>query len=129
METENVTLNFSIGLAYLHHAFKRQADNRHHLILEGLSFLNRYYQARQEAHSPALTREAEYNMGRIYHIIGLAHLAVPYYERCLTGQHQGDEGLSSEPSGREAALALQNLWAASGHMQKAKEVTERWLAL
>ena len=129
MENENAVLNLSIGLAYLHHAFKRQSDNRHHLILQGFSFLYNYYQARQDAQSPSLKQEADYNMGRAYHIIGLAHLAIPFYEQCLTSQNQRGIDSLSRQFRREAALALQNLWAASGGTQKAKIITDRWLVL
>lgn len=129
MQTGNAVLNFSIGLAYLHHAFKRQSDNRHHLVLQGFSFLQNYYEARHGACSPLLKDEANFNIGRAYHTIGLSHLAIPYYERCLSDQHQESVGVASRHFQGEAAMALQNIWAASGNVQKARMVTDRWLNL
>ena len=129
METHNAVLSFSIGIAYIHHAFKRQSDNRHHLILQGFSFLYAYYHARQETHSPSLVQEAEYNIGRAYHIIGLAHLAIPYYERCLIPESDADNHEKSRNFCKEAAVALQNIWGASGNTRKAKAITDRWLVI
>ncbi|TAQ84390.1 hypothetical protein B7494_g7286 [Chlorociboria aeruginascens] len=45
LDTSNPIINLTIGLAYIHHALQRQAENRQHLILQGLTFLFRYYDA------------------------------------------------------------------------------------
>jgi len=106
IEPENPTLNLCIGLAYVQNALKRQAANRHWGIMQGLSFLNRYYvirttgflpkagQSKDDPPSdsvdspkkvPALHKqEAAYNLARAYHLLGLTNHAVKGYERCLT---------------------------------------------
>lgn len=105
LEPDNPTLNLCIGLAYIQNSLKRQAANRHWGILQGLSFLNRYYVIRTtgslpKAHQskgrspidivesprkvPALHKqEATYNLARAYHLLGLTNHAVKGYERCL----------------------------------------------
>lgn len=65
-------------------------------------------------------------------MLGLAHLAVPYYLHCLEIRRcvqriSLDPGL--EDFTREAAFALQGIWVANGNVDKAREVTEEWLVL
>lgn len=100
--------------------------------MQGLAFLTAYYQGRQEAGSVSQRQEAEFNVGRTYHAIGLLHLSVPYYERCLklgelVGKEDGDDPANNFVT--EAALALQSHWAASGDMLRAREITHRYLVI
>ena len=125
-------INLSLGLGYLHYALKRQSENRHYLIMQGLSFLLVYYDHRSNSEFAIDRQEAECNVGRAYHMIGLTHLAIPYYERCLefNGQVRGEVANGVlEMFTREAAFALQGLWATSGKPELAGEVTKRWLLL
>lgn len=71
-------------------------------------------------------------MAHAYHLLGLTHLAVPYYERCLAMSAAAKvEGLGcgAEDFAQEAAFALQSFWAASGNMEEAREHTEMWLVV
>ncbi len=125
-------INLSLALGYLHYAIKRQSGNRHHLIIQGFAFLFTYYELRQHAEVASGKQEAEYNVARAYHMLGLTHLAIPYYRRCLALSNDvGTDGLDStqEEFAKEAAFSLQGLWAANGELNEALEVTERWLIL
>lgn len=80
----------SIATCYIQTAMKRVAENRHYSILQGMAFLREYQRKRLEgaAKMPERVRwqrrmECVYNEGRAWHLLGLAHLAVPKYERCL----------------------------------------------
>ena len=69
-------------------------------------------------------------MAHAFHLLGLTHLAIPYYERCLAMSaaaqvERNDCGV--EDFAKEAAFAMQNFWAASGNMEKAQELTRMWL--
>ncbi|CAO1620655.1 unnamed protein product [Parajaminaea phylloscopi] len=102
----------------------RQVDNRHHLLLQGLSFLTLYRKLRggaplavetgdgreDEGSVPAsgtpiargsrsihASMEAAYNIGRAYHSVGLFHLAVPQYQAVLAA-HDGIALASPEAS-------------------------------
>lgn len=122
----------SLALGYLHQAFKRQADNRHKLLVQGLSLMLEYHECRQATGTLSERRESFFNMGRFYHMLGLTHLAVPYYERCLdlhNPMQQGSDGPASESFACEAALALQGIWAVNGDSHRAIEVTEKWLQI
>ena len=100
--------------------------------MQGLAFLLEYYDSRRQSSSHSQKQEAEFNVGHAYHILGLTHLAIPYYERCLDMSPDVQaESMSykGEDFVQEAAVALQGFWAASGNTEKAREVTERWLVI
>jgi general transcription factor 3C polypeptide 3 (transcription factor C subunit 4) len=101
LDPENPGILLPIALCYIHHALKRQADNRHYLILQGLSFMSLYRKVRcqkkvdqdvnKDANEQTQTdisllserQEVEFNYGRVYHSLGLLHQAIPCYERAL----------------------------------------------
>lgn len=125
-------IKLSLSLGYLHYALKRQADNRHHILMQGMAFLLEYYDCRQRSSRSSEKQEAEYNVAHAYHLLGLTHLAIPYYERCLAmsaAVQVEESGCGAENFAQEAALALQSFWAASGNMKKARELTEKWLVV
>jgi len=100
--------------------------------MQGFAFLLEYYGVRQKAGNHSQRQESEYNVGRAYHLLGLTHLALPYYERCLALSEdvEREHGVGgTEDFAQEAAFALQGIWAANGAVQKAREITERWLTI
>jgi general transcription factor 3C polypeptide 3 (transcription factor C subunit 4) len=150
LDPNNPVILLSIGLSYIHNSLKRQAENRHYMILQGLSFMQEYRLVRERSSVPQERQEMEFNFARVYQLLGLGHLAVQGYEKCLAigeeiealsqrqgqnGSQKGDgsshAGQSSEPESftREAAYALQTVYALSGELGMAKQVTERWLVL
>ena len=125
-------IHLSIALSYLHHAFKRQSDSRNHLTTQGFSFLCSYYDIRQKSLAPYERQEADYNMGRALHMLGLTHLAVPFYERCLDHvkkTHENCSGSTSEEFTQEAAFALRGIWAMDGETIRARQLSEAWLIM
>jgi general transcription factor 3C polypeptide 3 (transcription factor C subunit 4) len=132
LEPHNDMVNLSLALAYIHLSFKRQSENRHFLIMQGFSFLFTYYDSRKTSKAPSERQEAEYNIGRTYHMLGLTHLAIPYYERCLAMSEEVrkdyDESVSEDFS-IEAAFALQGIYSTSGEMELAQQITRKWLVM
>jgi len=145
-------ITLSLALAYLHYALKRQSSNRHHLLVQGFSFLFAYYDFRKVSQIPSERQEGEFNVARAYHMLGLTHLAIPYYERVLRiseemgegergggeggdgakggdGREQERGGAGGEDFATEAAFALQGIWAAGGEVDLAQKLTEKWLLL
>ena len=101
-------------------------------MIQGFAFLFTYYDLRQCADIISAKQESEYNVGRAYHMLGLTHLAVPFYQRCLAlSDAMNTANLDSAPEdfAKEAAFSLQGLWAANGDVLEALEVTEKWLVL
>lgn len=125
-------IKLSLALGYMHYALKRQAENRHRILMQGIAFLLEYYDDRGHSNIISEQQEAEYNVAHAYHLLGLTHLAVPYYERCLHLSHtvQTDSiNHRAEDFVLEAAINLQGYWAASGDSSKACEITEKWMVM
>lgn len=59
-------------------ASQKYVARRHALILQGFSFLWRYVELRGEC------QESMFNLGRALHQMGLAHLAIHYYQKALS---------------------------------------------
>ncbi|KAK2743918.1 transcription factor TFIIIC subunit tfc4 [Myotisia sp. PD_48] len=80
---DNPAVLLSIALSYIHHSLKRQSDNRHYLIMQGLSFLEEYRRVRENSSVLQEKQEVEFNFARVWQMLGLAHLATEYYHKCL----------------------------------------------
>ncbi|KAF1830557.1 TPR-like protein [Decorospora gaudefroyi] len=146
---DDPVLNLCIGVAYLQHAMKRLSENRQFQIQQGLAFVYRYYDMRTRAcssegddHTPTaiLTQEAEFNVGRIWHSLGLVTFALERYEACIAlservkkeaQQGQGQDVLSSgfENFEQEAAFAMQSIYIVTGNFEAARMVTEGCLVI
>lgn len=134
-------LNLSIGTAYIQHAMKRLSENRQFQIQQGLAFVYRYYDLRMKTGTPSLCQEAEFNVARVWHALGLVALAVPRYERAVElservkaefedggGKSRGVRG-GYEDFAVEAAFALQSIYVLSGNFVAARAVTAGVLVL
>jgi general transcription factor 3C polypeptide 3 (transcription factor C subunit 4) len=126
-------LNLSIGIAYIQHAMKRLSENRQFQIQQGLAFVYRYYELRTQSAHAIHRQEAEYNVGRVWHGLGLVTLALPAYEKCvaLSGvvRMEGEQEQGVEDFATEAAFAMQSIYAISGNFQGARSVTENVLVI
>ncbi|KAF1946740.1 TPR-like protein [Clathrospora elynae] len=138
MTPDDPILNLSIGVAYIQHAMKRLSENRQYQIQQGLSFVYRYYHLRTQSDKVIHKQEAEFNVGRMWHGLGLMSLALPAYEKCIALSERvkqeaedrcqdGDWGY--EDFSTEAAFAMQSIYAISGNFEGAREVTERLLVI
>jgi general transcription factor 3C polypeptide 3 (transcription factor C subunit 4) len=119
---EDPVLNLSIGIAYFQHALKRLSENRQYQIQQGIAFITRYHDLRTKDKVAIHEQEAEFNIGRVYHGLGLVSQAIPYYQRCITlsGILQNE---TVEDFAAEAAYALQTIYMLSGDSERALEVT------
>jgi len=126
-------VNLSVGLAYVHWALKRQAENRQYMLTQGLHYLFRYYELRLRSTVPEERQEAHFNMARTYHLLGLQPLAVKFYEKVLEeGQQRGPERDDSAPPEGLAIEAAYNLRAyhlLSGNQEAAMRVARKWLKI
>ena len=138
-EPDNPMVNISIGLAYVHYSLKRQAENRQYLILQGMTFLHKYYHQRlASAGTCSMQRqEAHYNLARTYHQLGVTHLAIDYYKRVLKeveanhlpGDENEERQRMEESLAQEAAYNIQNCLLIGGDMVAARAMAERHLVL
>ncbi|MCJ1479050.1 transcription factor TFIIIC subunit tfc4 [Lambiella insularis] len=132
LEPGNPMVNLSLALSYMHYAIKRQSENRHYNLMQGFSFLFAYYDIRKVSEVAIERQECEFNVGRAYQMLGLTHLAIPFYERCLDLNEEVQRicgGGAMEDYALEAAYTLQGIWAASGEMHLAQKITEKYLVI
>lgn len=131
-------LSLCIGVAYIQHAMKRLSENRQFQLQQGLSFIYRYYELRTKDNIAVHCSEAEFNMGRVWHSLGLLSQAIPAYERCIElserVQEEGKGDSQAENEGiedfaTEAAFAIQSIYALSGNLEGARRVTEQVLII
>lgn len=131
-------LNLSIGTAYIQHAMKRLSENRQFQIQQGLSFVYRYYELRTMTGKAGLRQEAEFNVGRVWHGLGLVTHALPAYERCIAlrdrvkdeaEDEMRDDETGCEDFSTEAAFAIQSIYAISGNLMAARKVTNEVLVI
>lgn len=150
LDPENPAILLSIGLSYISHSLKRQSDNRHYLVMEGLSFMQEYRRIRSQSSILQERQEVEFNFARVWQLLGIGHLAVEGYQKCLeigeeieterqkaqnpntgggttVGEQRGEAWL--EDFSRQAAYALQCLYLQSGEKGLCKRVTEKWLVI
>jgi general transcription factor 3C polypeptide 3 (transcription factor C subunit 4) len=128
---EDPAINLAIGIAYIQHAMKRGSENRQFQIQQGLSFINQYYELRTKDDVAVHCSEAEYNVGRIWHALGLMTQAIAAYERCIAlservrGEAMGTDGGSTaaENFAAEAAFGIQSICVLSGDFERACNIT------
>jgi general transcription factor 3C polypeptide 3 (transcription factor C subunit 4) len=96
-----------------------------------------------------------YNVGRSWHLLGIMHLAIPEYERCLAlaegvreearerkrGEREGmrinededwedeEEEVDPEEFTQEAAFALMHILAMNSNEKAAKKIADKYLVL
>lgn len=128
LDPSNPVITLSLGLGYIHYGLKRQAVNRQYLILQGLAFLQEYY----ESLPPERSDEANYGMGRTFQLLGLQGLALGFYEK--VGRELGEPVGAGSVGAREDGERVVRLAAAynsyvsyvmSRDLEAAREVVGR----
>lgn len=138
MTPSDPVVNLCIGISYFQHAMKRQAENRQFQIQQGISFMTRYYDLRTRDNVAVHCSEAEFNMGRMWHGLGLATQALKAYMRCIAlsdrvkqeaADQCRDDAWGVEDFATEAAYAVQTIYTLSGDFEGARSVTEAALVI
>jgi len=91
-----------------------------------MTFLLQYYNSRKQADRIEERQEAHFNMARAHHMLGLVHLAIPYYLMVLDGKEDGGEG---DNLIFDAAYNLQTIYVLAGNKELAEQITRKWLVL
>ncbi|CAI4062223.1 transcription factor TFIIIC subunit TFC4 SKDI_07G3010 [Saccharomyces kudriavzevii IFO 1802] len=115
-------VNLLMGLSHIHRAMQRLTAQRHFQILHGLRYLYRYYTIRKDQYTDLEKQEADYNLGRAFHLIGLVSIAVEYYNRVLENYH--DEKLK-----KHAAYNSIIIYQQSGNAELADNLMEKYLSI
>lgn len=115
---EEPLYSLCVGLTFFHMAAQKFAAKRHLLVLQGFSFLWRYVEQRGHC------QESLYNLGRALQQMGLAHLALHYYNVALSLPPPHLEGIDDDQVDlrREIAFNLSLIYQASGNMDMARHL-------
>ncbi|KAJ0162345.1 Transcription factor tau subunit sfc4 [Colletotrichum tanaceti] len=106
----NPMINLSVGLGYIHHALKRQADNRQYLIMQGFACVFEFCHSKLSG-TPDERREAFFGVARTFHMLGLHHLALEWYRKVAGSEGaEGSDGpdvteQQDSPSSRDVILS------------------------
>ncbi|XP_057686682.1 general transcription factor 3C polypeptide 3 isoform X2 [Corythoichthys intestinalis] len=123
-------LNMFVGINLFNMASQKYVAKRHTLIVQGFAFLHRYVELRGEC------QESMYNCARALHQVGLTHLAIHYYQKCLLlpveklevlfhfilGSIKNGIAVEQVDLRREAAFNLSLIYQASGNVEMARQL-------
>ena len=96
-----------------------------------MSLLQEYAQHREHE------QESNYNLGRAAHHLGLVHIAVEYYQKCLDGSdsqsvqalHNGTEPTYEAGLKQEAAFNLSLIYRGTGADDLARQVLQKYVSI
>lgn len=91
IDPDNPLINLSLGLAYVHYGLKRQSANRQYILLQGQAFLTKYASTEAQGPGELGSAESNYNVGRLFQLLGVSHLALEYYGKAL----EASEGMQA----------------------------------
>ena len=82
-------------------------------------------------------QESNYNLGRAAHHLGLVHIAVEYYQKCLDGigsesvqaLHGGSEPPYEAGLSQEAAFNLSLIYRGTGADDLARQVLQKYVSI
>ncbi|KAA6423612.1 MAG: hypothetical protein FRX49_06672 [Trebouxia sp. A1-2] len=120
-----------IALGYMQQAMTRKVDDRNRVVLQAFAFFQEY--ARHREHE----QESNYNLGRAAHHLGLVHIAVEYYQKCLDGigsesvqaLHGGSEPPYEAGLSQEAAFNLSLIYRGTGADDLARQVLQKYVSI
>ncbi|EDO19093.1 hypothetical protein Kpol_2000p60 [Vanderwaltozyma polyspora DSM 70294] len=113
-------MNLLSGLSHLHRSMQRLTANRHFQILHGLRYLYKYYDIRMKNYSDLEKQEADYNIGRAFHLLGLVSIAVQYYHKVL-------EAYDDDKLKKHAAYNCIIIYQESGNNKLADHLMKKYL--
>jgi general transcription factor 3C polypeptide 3 (transcription factor C subunit 4) len=134
LKPNDAVLKLCLGLAYIGLAFKRQTSNRQYQIQQGLALIAQYSELRYAEKDVRYHQEAEYNSAVVWHTLGLMHLALPAYEKCIGFSKKVQERAKEtrdpvEDFAVEAAFAMRSIMAINGDLKGALKLSREWLVL
>ncbi|KAF2093231.1 TPR-like protein, partial [Rhizodiscina lignyota] len=135
---EDPILHLCISNAFIDHAFKRLNENRTYFTQQGVAFMMKYYDLRTRDGIKIHIQEAEFNVARMWHYLGLVHLALPRYEKVLEMHEEVEKeqnefrqgrGEEAESFAAEAAYALSTTLTMSSDVATARRLREKWMVI
>ncbi|KFB41351.1 AGAP010426-PA-like protein [Anopheles sinensis] len=117
-KTKDPLIAMLIAVTLLQIASQKYSTKKHSLLAQANVFMEKYRQGRPDE----LQHEVWYNYGRLYHQLGMHHLATDYYKRVL---HFDSEVVRENPQHlclkAEAAYNLCSIYKQSGNLELARK--------
>lgn len=112
----------TLGVVCLQRALQRVTPNRHKQILQGFSYMSDYADTRNKTEGQK--QEAQYNLGRFFHGLGLFSTALTFYLRVFDFD-------VSEPYDlrKETAYNMHLIAGISGDMWQARKYIDEYLEI
>jgi general transcription factor 3C polypeptide 3 (transcription factor C subunit 4) len=108
-----------LSVIYAQIASQKYSNRKQHLVLQSIAFIEKY----QEIREPEAMNEIYYNTGRLYHQIGMLHLAKSYYEKALNVSNELIEKCPHHLDLRaEIAFNLHLIYKSSGNKTMARKI-------
>lgn len=125
-----ISLYLAVQILYV--ALSRRVGNRNEMVLHAFAFLDNYRRIRtsEEIGLGAKGREmeADYNVGRLMHQLGLVHMASDMYRKVLDRKVENEDDVPSWADlRRDAAYNLVQIYRMSGSVDLANAVLEEFL--
>lgn len=119
---DDYMLNLMMGLSHLHRSMQRLTASRHYQVLHGLRYICKYYEIRSTMYTELEKQEADYNLGRAFHLLGLVSIASENYYKVLNDFE--DDKLK-----KHAAYNLVTIYQESGNTRLANHIMEKHLSI
>lgn len=116
-----------LGLAHVHRSMQRLSSNRHMQLLQGISYILQYKEHRSNDLTKYELQEIEYNLGRLFHMLGLTTLAVNCYEKALEYHDLIEDKVYDLLV--DAAYNLTLIYNINLNSKLARELTEKYLVV
>lgn len=111
-----------MGLAHMHRSMQRLTAARHFQMLHSLRYLFLYYDIRCKSYTDKEKQEADYNIGRAFHLCGLVSVALKYYNRVLNRYGTGNLKM-------HAAYNCALIFQESGNAELADDIVRKYLSI
>ncbi|EJD52995.1 TPR-like protein [Auricularia subglabra TFB-10046 SS5] len=127
LKPQDPIICLSLAIACVGRAMQRQADNRHHMIVQAMTFMAKYKTLRGEA----LREEVDYNMARAFHQLSLFSEALQLYKRVLASVEKRQSANADADIGlaRETAYNMSLIYTQTGAILLAQDLYRRWLSV
>lgn len=115
-------VNLLMGLSHIHQCYAETNSTKAFQIFHGLRYLYRYHKIRKSLYTDLEKQEADYNLGRAFHLIGLVSIAIEYYNRVLENY---DDGKLKKHAAYNSIIIYQQ----SGNVELADHLMEKYLSI
>ncbi|KAK6462208.1 RNA pol III initiation factor TFIIIC subunit [Scheffersomyces coipomensis] len=115
-----------LGLAHVHRSMQRLTNNRHIQLLQGISFILEYRDLREKDSTDYEIQEIEYNLGRLFHMLGLFSLAINHYNKVFKYHDTLEDTYDLSV---DAAYNLTLIYNINGNSLLVRDLTEKYLTV